>query len=188
MRQSQTAYLILGMLSVESRKSGYDIRKAVESSVAYFWRESYGQIYPALKRLAAEGLIVPRKSASKGRPERQEYSLAPKGRACLRTWLAAPYRDDPPRNEFLLKLFFGRSGPAGVAAEHVRRSLEDNKRLLAALLEIEKQARVHNAGNPHLPFWLLTLKYGIAQTRASVEWGKSALTMLLKLKGESRND
>ena len=45
MRQSQTAYLILGMPSVEPRKSGYDIRKAVESSVAYFWRESYGETY-----------------------------------------------------------------------------------------------------------------------------------------------
>ena len=93
MTRNQTRYLILGILSIESNKSGYDIRKAVESSVSYFWRESYGQIYPTLKRLAAEGLIVPRKSGARGRPERQEYSLTAKGHACLEEWLGAPYRE-----------------------------------------------------------------------------------------------
>jgi PadR family transcriptional regulator AphA len=31
--------------------SGYDIRKTVQESIRFFWSESYGQIYPALKRL-----------------------------------------------------------------------------------------------------------------------------------------
>ena len=75
MARNQTSYLILGALSIESNLSGYDIRKGVESSVGYFWRESYGQIYPTLKRLAAEGLIVASKSDSASRKGRQVYSL-----------------------------------------------------------------------------------------------------------------
>jgi DNA-binding PadR family transcriptional regulator len=94
--------------------SGYDIRKAIESSVGYFWSESYGQIYPALKRLTTEGLITPSRSNSKPRQRRQEYSLTDAGRASLQAWLAQPFQNDPPRNEFLLKLFFGREAPPSV--------------------------------------------------------------------------
>ena len=178
MKQNQTAWLILGMLSIEPNRSGYDIRKAVESSVSYFWRESYGQIYPTLKRLAAEGLIIPRRPGLKGRPERQEYSLSAKGRAHLREWLAAPYRDYPIRSEFLLKLFFGRAVPLDVSVQHIRAFQERSRRLLAALLELERQARARHRGNPHLPFWLLTLTWGICATRAVIDWSERALASL----------
>src|ERR1035441_9620557 len=73
MTRNRTAYVLLGLLSIEPNQSGYDLRKAIESSVGYFWGESYGQIYPTLKRLAAGG---------RG-PDRQEQ-------VCLRTQAAAP--------------------------------------------------------------------------------------------------
>ena len=179
MQHSQTANLILGMLSIEPNRSGYDIRKMVESSVSYFWRESYGQIYPTLKHMAREDLIVARPSISKGKRKRQEYSLSAKGRARLQEWLAAPYRDDPPRSEFLLKLFFGRAASPNACIQHVRHFQANNKRTLGTLLEVERQVHAHNAGHPHLSFWLLTLSYGIAHTRSSIEWSESALTNLL---------
>jgi DNA-binding PadR family transcriptional regulator len=180
MKQNQTAWLILGMLSVEPNRSGYDIRKAVEASVSYFWHESYGQIYPTLRRLAAEGLIVARKPGAKGRPERQEYSLTAKGRARLEEWLAAPYRDHPIRSEFLLKLFFGRAAPPHVPAQHIRTCEERNRRQLATLVELEKLVRTKHRGNPHLPFWLLTLSWGICILRAAIGWSEQALRSLAR--------
>ena len=178
MARNQTSYLILGMLSIEPNKSGYDIRKAVESSVSYFWRESYGQIYPTLKRLAAEGLIVASKPDSAARKGRQVYSLTEAGRACLREWLAVPFKNDPPRNEFLLKLFFGREAAPSVSIAHVRELEERNRRMLATLLEFEAMATTHAPQNPHQPFWMLTISLGIALTRAALEWGESALAEL----------
>ena len=70
-----TSYTILGGLSVQPNLSGYDIRKGIQQSIGYFWAESYGQIYPALKLLAAEGLIAPSKASSKGRKGRQTYVI-----------------------------------------------------------------------------------------------------------------
>src|SRR5271165_4160669 len=140
MKRNQTAYLILGMLSIEPNRSGYDIRKTVEGTVSYFWGESYGQIYPTLKRLAAEGLIVPREPTSAARPRRQEYSLTESGNACLREWLALPFQNDPPRNEFLLKLFFGREAAPSVSIKHIRDLQEKNRRTLATLREFETLA------------------------------------------------
>jgi DNA-binding PadR family transcriptional regulator len=174
MRQSQTAYLILGMLSIEPHKSGYDICKAVESSVGYFWHESYGQIYPTLKKLAAEGLIVPSNPDSAAKPRRQAYSLTEAGRSSLHEWLALPFQNDPPRNEFLLKLFFGREAAPGISLAHVRDLQERNRKMLATLQEIEGFARSQSNPDPNMPYWMLTLSLGVALTRAALEWGESA--------------
>ena len=59
MSQSQTSYVILGILAIHPHQSGYEIRKTIQQSVGFFWSESFGQIYPTLKRLNAEKLIVP---------------------------------------------------------------------------------------------------------------------------------
>ncbi len=178
MKHKQTAYVILGLLSIEPHQSGYDIRKTIQGSIGYFWGESYGQIYPTLKRLADEGLIVPRKSTSTARPQRLEYSLTTAGHACLNAWLAVPYRDDPPRDEFLLKLFFGREAAPSVSIGHIREFQDKNRRLLSTLQEIETVGRARNANHPHFPFWMLTLTYGVAQIRAALEWSESALATL----------
>jgi DNA-binding PadR family transcriptional regulator len=178
MQNTRTAYVILGMLSIKSNLSGYEIHKAIEDNFGSFWGESYGQIYPALKRLAAEGLIEPCKPASAPKKRRQEYLLTDAGRVCLREWLALPFQNDPPRNEFLLKLFFGREAANGVPIMHVRELQERNRRMLATLEGIESMARGRELQNPHRPYWMLTLGLGIALTRAALDWGESALAEL----------
>ena len=57
--RSSTDYAILGMLTLRPM-SGYDIRATIGESIAYFWTESYGQIYPTLKRLTKEKLLTRR--------------------------------------------------------------------------------------------------------------------------------
>jgi DNA-binding PadR family transcriptional regulator len=183
MQLSRTAYVILGMLSIQSNLSGYEIHKAIEDNFGSFWGESYGQIYPALKRLAAEGLIEPCKPASAPKKRRQEYTLTDAGRACLREWLALPFQNDPPRNEFLLKLFFGREAAKGVPIMHVRELQERNRRMLATLEGIEQMSRGHELQNPRRPYWMLILSLGIALTRAALDWGESALSELEAIEG-----
>jgi PadR family transcriptional regulator AphA len=180
MQRNQTTYVVLGLLAIESNQSGYDIRKTIQGSVGYFWGESYGQIYPTLKRLAAEGLIVSRKSPSsaKRQRQRQEYSITAAGHARLKDWLAIPYRDDPPRNEFLLKLFFGREAAPDVSIRHIREFQDKLRRLLATLQQMETIGRAKHSSNPHFPYWMLTHSFGDAQIRSALEWSESALAML----------
>jgi DNA-binding PadR family transcriptional regulator len=121
MKLKQTAHVILGILAIHDDQSGYEIRKTIQQSVGFFWGESYGQIYPTLKRLAAGGLIVPSKSTSQTRPKRQEYCITGAGRSALQEWLAVPYRDNPPRDEFLLKLFFGVEAFPSLTSANSRR-------------------------------------------------------------------
>ena len=102
MSHNRTAYVLLGGLSIQSNLSGYELHQAIKENFGSFWGESYGQIYPTLKRLVAEGLIEASGSATAGKKRRQTYALTDAGRVCLREWLAQPFQNDPPRNEFML--------------------------------------------------------------------------------------
>jgi DNA-binding PadR family transcriptional regulator len=181
MERSRTAYVILGILAMEDHQSGYEIRKTIEGTVGFFWGESYGQLYPTLKRLIADGLITVREPASNSRQRRQEYSIAPAGRALLAEWLAVPYRDDPPRDEFLLKLFFGHEAGPSVAIGHLREFQQKHRQGLAVLAQIEAAARARSAHLPGFPYWILTLSYGMARMRAELEWSETALAALASL-------
>lgn len=181
MKDNRTAYVLLGMLSIQSNLSGYELQKAIKDNFGSFWGESYGQIYPSLKWLAGEGLIEPCKPSPAARKRRQEYALTDAGRASLREWLARPFQNDPPRNEFMLKLFFAGEAAPGVAIAHVRELQERNRRMLTTLEGIEKMAHVVQSKNPNKPYWMLTLGLGKALTAAALEWGERALRELAEM-------
>ncbi|MGC2298484.1 MAG: hypothetical protein WA476_06750, partial [Acidobacteriaceae bacterium] len=117
-------------------------------------------------------------SGREGRGGRREYSLTAAGHARLREWLAVPYRMDPPRDEFLLKLFFGCEAGPGVSERQVLEFREKNRRLLATIEGIGRVGREKNAHHPHFRYWMLTLEYGVAQIRAALEWSELALKTL----------
>jgi DNA-binding PadR family transcriptional regulator len=169
------------MLSIQPNLSGYEIHEAIEDNFGSFWGESYGQIYPSLKRLASEGLIEPSKLVSGPGRRRQGYALTDAGRASLREWLALPFQNDPPRNEFLLKLFFGGEAAPGVSLAHVRELQERNRRTLTTLEGIESMARRIQSQDLKKPYWMLTLGLGMALTRAALDWGESALVQLASM-------
>src|SRR2546422_3368909 len=118
-RANTSRYAILGVLS-RRPMSGYDVKKLIERSIAHFWSESYGQIYPILNRLAAEGLAERRRERQRGKPDRHVYSLTSKGRAELLRGLALPPRLQPLRSQVLLKLFLRRAGPAAHTAAPIQ--------------------------------------------------------------------
>ena len=64
-RSSSGSEVLLGLLTIEPM-SGYDLGQIIRTSVGHFWRESYGQIYPNLKSLAAEGLVTAKTETAKG--------------------------------------------------------------------------------------------------------------------------
>src|SRR5215469_2423712 len=101
-KENKSRYALLGILSM-SPGSGYDVKKFMEQSTSYFWRESYGQIYPILKQLVEEGLATSHTEKQEGKPERYVYTLTERGKEELQRWLADPVEQSVERNELLLK-------------------------------------------------------------------------------------
>ncbi len=169
MREVKSKYAILGMLSI-APMSGYDIKKEVETSISNFWSESYGQIYPVLKKLIADKLVTKSVESEAGKPDRHVYALTAKGRKELRRWLLEGSTPKVQRNEFLLKLFFGEEIPAQANIAHIEHFRELQTGLLQKYAAVEKQITQDNAGNPNLPYWLMTVSYGKHISRALLHW------------------
>ena len=179
-RTNTSRHAILGVLSL-CPMSGYDVKKLIERSIAHFWNESYGQIYPILNRLAAEGLAERRREKQRGKPDRHVYSLTTKGRQELERWLAIPARHEPVRSELLLKLFLGGAGPVADSVTQIEHFQARQRETLATYEDIERRLRNEMADHPQLPFSLLTLDYGQHRTRAMLQWCDESLRALARL-------
>jgi PadR family transcriptional regulator AphA len=177
-----TPNALLGLLSL-GPMSGYDIRQLIPRSIGYFWNESYGQIYPGLKRLAAAGLVEKKAIRKRGGPDRHLYSLTAAGQEQLREWLKLPVADEVPRNELLLKLFFGAHVSPGVSRGHVMAHLDTHEKALKAYGALEKTLRRDEANDPQLPYWLMALNMGRHRTRAIVKWCRETLKELEEIEG-----
>ena len=174
-RERRTRWVVLGML-LGGPASGYELRQRIAASVGNFWQESFGQLYPTLAELEAEGLIVA-SAEHEGARERRRFELARGGGGGLGAWGPPPPRPQPERNELLLKVFFAELDPEAAVA-HVeaagRAAAEDAERLAA--LQAELLERV--GGHPSLPAWLATLDYGLTGQRLAAEWSARAATSL----------
>jgi DNA-binding PadR family transcriptional regulator len=169
-RENRTRYVVLGMLS-ESPMTGYGLRQAIASSVGHFWQESYGQLYPALRALAAEGLVEGR--ATRGGPGRPgaTYHVTARGRAVLAAWLAVPPALAAPRNEILLKVFFAGIVPPEVTARNLDGVAAQLGAQRAALEGIAKVMDAPEGGShPDARYWRLTLDFGLEFTGLALDW------------------
>jgi DNA-binding PadR family transcriptional regulator len=172
--KTTTAEALLGMLSM-CPMTGYELRQRIEGSIGNFWSESYGQIYPTLKRLEQEGFV----SMAEGeRAGSKVYALTDEGWARLRAWLGVMPRPQVERNELLLKLFFGRLQPVDQVREQVAERRRGEVADLARYEAIERRLAREHATNPALPFWRMTLRYGMAQTKSLIGWCDETLAVL----------
>lgn len=176
--RTTTAEALLGVLSLGAM-TGYEIRRTVEASIGNFWSESFGQIYPALKRLVKDGLAekVPEVHGGRG-TVRKAYRLTASGRKRLDAWLQTASVERVPRNEMLLKLFFaGRLGPAAARAQ-VAAYQEILASRLAHYEGVRELFSTQYARFPDAPYWRMTLDYGVAETEALQGWCKATLRQL----------
>lgn len=176
-KANKSHYAVLGILGLGAR-SGYDIKKMTDLSTRHFWAENYGSLYPTLKKLVQEGLATVESQAQDGKPDRKVYTVTDAGREVLRGWLELPVYETPPRNELLLKLFLGRQSTPEVSAAHLRRFRAEQTELISTYEGLERWLETEQAGDPSLPYWLLTLSYGRVQAEALRRWSEVSLETL----------
>jgi len=95
----------LGMLT-DGEASGYDLKKAFESSFGHFFVAGYGSIYPALASLAEHGYVGCREIPQDGKPDRKVYQITATGRQQLLKELDNPAPSHKVRSEFLATMAF----------------------------------------------------------------------------------
>lgn len=165
----QTDYVILGLLA-EQPLSGYQIKKIIDIRFSFFWSESFGQIFPALKSLANEGLVeeCPQEAAD-GRATRT-YQITPAGKTALIDWLSQPVEKESLRLEILLKTYFSGYAAPEAMLTHLSAFEESHARQLHILgLFQEELLRIPDEDENHGDI-LRVIDFGQKANRAYLDW------------------
>lgn len=178
---SPTGRVILGMIA-NGQRTGYDIKTLVDKSTRLFWAASYGQIYPELKKLEADGLITG--SEPEGARRRTEYDLTERGRAALREWLTSkePLTYEL-RNEGLLKFFFGAASRPAAVIEQLELMAAQHEAVVAHLRAIEPEAAPADGEAPG--FGYLTLRGGIELHEFTAGWCRRMQDLIRRTRGDT---
>jgi len=177
-RKSRTKYAILGFLASKPR-SGYDLKKAIEKSVGFFWSESYGQIYPILSSLVEDGFAARLPLDNTSGRKRQQYAITDAGLDELQNWIKLKADYQTHRNEMLLKLFFGNQTGLETSLRHLR-DYRIYQQDLNATFRGFKSTLPDPRGQPlnQYTYFLATLNYGIVVTDASIKWVDDTIRLL----------
>jgi len=182
-RENKTKYAVLGLLAY-APLSGYDIRRIYERSLGNFWSESYGHIYPILKRLEDEGLATGAVQRQSGRPDRTVYTITDLGREELHRWLAQPLDPHKERVELLLKVFHGWEVGPDAMVELVGQKRAEHEALLRRYDQYDQDMTAHP--EPPTPYWLMTVSCGRHMSEAWLAWCDETLEKLEALPKEPR--
>ena len=177
---SRTQFACLSALRVMPM-SGYQIVESCKSWFGHFWSESYGQIYPALKKLEATGDIekLPPQANQRG----NVFKITQKGEETFKAWLHTPAMPPSLRDEYFLKFFGAGAVPTSVHLEHLQRK---RQQLKADLIDTENSlAHVEKILHPDKSYWKLMIECGAIAYEAELAWLDKAEAFL---KGHQKND
>lgn len=96
-------HVLLGILE-RGAAHGYDLKKTHDDRFPSAKPLAFGQVYAALARLAADGLVEVAETHQDGGPERTTYAITPAGVESLDSWLGATESAGPyPADELVRK-------------------------------------------------------------------------------------
>jgi PadR family transcriptional regulator AphA len=177
---NKTQYAILGVLSIQPM-CGYEIRKAMDGSIRYFWQESNGQLYPTLANLAKNKLVSV-ETQTIGKKNRKVYSITTLGKSKLKDWLNQSTEYYPARNELVLKLFFGQNVPAKISIKHLENHIERCQIALKIYRDIETHLEAEIKQKTRPVYFLLAVKAGVKAVEAELDWCRESITLINKHK------
>lgn len=183
----QTDFMILGLLS-EAPLSGYQIKKIADIRFRFFWSESYGQIFPALRSLAADGLIEEMQLSGAKNRARKPYRITPAGTDALRHWLMQPVEKETYRLEILLKMYFSNYAEPDVMIGHIRAFQAAHAQQLQILDRFQKEVEgIADRDENHREV-LRVIDCGQKLNRAYLEWSLETIAYLEgKMEHETKN-
>ena len=162
---SRTKFACLSTLRV-APMSGYKIAESCNEWFSHFWKESYGQIYPTLKKLLLAGDIekLPPQKGQRG----DIYKITTKGERTLEQWLREPAVPATLRDEYYLKFFSASAVSSDLHLEHLSRKRQH----LKDALDSNKSALEHLEHLPHpdRKYWQLMVRYGVISYEAELAW------------------
>jgi PadR family transcriptional regulator, regulatory protein AphA len=191
-------YALLALLSVEPM-TGYDLSKRFESSVAYVWHAPDSQIYPELRRMERDGLLVGEEVPWGPRSKKTQYRITAEGTASFREWMNTTLEYSRERDPVHLKAaYLEWAAPesaraqmkAHIAYHELRREQWENmveelrsgtNVMLRKRLEVTPEADRRRTTQ----FKIFTYEGLIARAETEIDWAQRGLELIDLLDDES---
>ncbi len=164
-------YIILGFLLC-SNMSGYDIKRHMGHSIAYFYDASFGSIYPMLKKMQRDGTVTMTETAEGGKP-RKEYAITEAGREAFFKWLDQPFKLNRAKHDHLVRFFFYRFLPKERAIELIHEFIGTVRGEIAVLSALRGKVQPY-AGT----FEMATLDFGTEYYQFVADWCEKFIKQL----------
>ena len=175
-KSSSTRYVILGLLSSEPL-SGYDIKKLVDTTLGHFWSESYGRLYPTLKKLEEEGLAKSKVEKNPHKPDRIVYHITDAGLEELKLWLHKPAALPWVRVEILLKLFFAHNVPLATSIDLIKQQRQALAQKLEMFDGFQRMVSEGEFDADLKRLYSLTILHGRMVHEARIRWCDEAIKL-----------
>lgn len=177
--------VILGLLAHE-KLTGYDIKKRIDGAIRFFWKGSFGSIYPSLNAMEEEGLVEKTESNSQaGGREKIYYQITEDGLAHLTQWLSDSKATNDLKYETLLKVFFGGAVDPNVTISTIAQFEKDITEELQLLKVYQENLSKALSNSDHVYFYL-TVTFGVETYEGYLRWCKEAKEVLGKTSGNPR--
>ena len=170
-------YAILGLLNIEPM-TGYDLGKKFNFQLAEFWSAKHSQIYPELKKLVSEELIVFNVEIAGDVLEKKVYSITDKGRQCFIKWLNKDEPMEPtPKNIFRLRMYFSNNLDLDTRLELLANQLKQHQERLAFLLS--QKARYETVPPMTTPEFgdYIVLDGAILRENSTIQWLNNCINL-----------
>jgi DNA-binding PadR family transcriptional regulator len=179
-----TAYAVLGLLSLGQELSGYDLWQWAQNLRFFYWSPAHSQIYAELRRLEERGLVTSRKVAQEHRPDKRLYRITDVGLAEARRWFdQAPVEPTVMKHSVALRLFFGHLARPERLPEILGEYAEALQKTLAELTAVHEGLR----GSEQFRFPALVAEWGLAYYQGEISAARSASEQLLTSQRQVRS-
>ena len=158
-------YIAMGMVFDKAR-TGYDIKKEVESGIGFFIKASYGSLYPALKKLTEKGYLT-MVEEPQGDRVKKYYRATEPGKEAFLEWLAAPFDPNFSSGSLLAKVYFFDKLPSDIRKQQLQEYERHNRQILRKLQAVEKTCSDQDQEKYYM---MSTLYFGLQFVQHNIRW------------------
>jgi len=171
-RATSVRHLILGLLT-QQPMSGYDIKRFLKSLSWLVDSPSFGSIYPILRSLREDDMVIMEEVPRQGKPPRKIYTITEAGRQALREWVDLPVASTVSLKTFVMRLILADNLSHSGLITHLQQRRSQVATQLTSLKQVA--AEVNGAADSGQR---LTSDYGLALAAAELGWLDSTLEQL----------
>lgn len=172
---------ILGFLSYGSM-TGYDLSKAFDSSVKFFWYAQASHIYLELGKLEKKGFVTCEHIMQTEKPNKKLYTITDSGKQEFLSWLSLEHNEFSKgmKHAFLMKVFFCGNKTPQESVLMLKRFQTDCQAYLLEMQAIPQSiAHYGELVEPYQAlYWQFTADFGHSYLQMCFDWAERCIAKL----------